>query len=111
MKKRTLNQTWVLCLRKWRWIVKMVREGTELSVPDLKDQWLRENGFFLGEEIVSCFFCTYNGNSGGMGPCENCPGVLVDYSFDCCAPGYNYCEEPIAFYKELLRLNRIRKGK
>ena len=103
MKKRTLNQTWVLCLRMWRWIVKQIREGSKLTVYELKSQWLSDNGF----EHVSgeCFFCDV------AATCSYCPGRLIDPDFSCDADAYDYRKNPAGFLKELLRLNRIRKGK
>lgn len=103
MKKRTLNQTWILCLRMWRWVA-----GQKGVISDLKIQWFSDNGF---EYIaLDCFFCDYtlNKKSGG---CKACPGRLVDPTFSCTTKKYNYEYNSGAFYKELLRLNRIRKGK
>lgn len=99
MKKRTLNQTWTLCLRMWRSIAK-TKNG--MDVIDLKQQWVEDNEI---ENLngSNCFFCDY-ANS-----CSQCPGRLVDPDFRCENPEYNYEDKPVAFYKELLRLNRIRK--
>jgi hypothetical protein len=36
---------------------------------------------------------------------------LVDSHFNCCDTEYEYAYKPVEFYKELLRLNRIRKAK
>ena len=104
MKKRTLNQTWTLCLRMWKWIAKQVREGSKRSVEELKSQWLLDNGFVGVED--NCFFC----DSVETCSCDDCPGRLVDPDFDCATFAHNYENRPEAFYKELLRLNRIRKG-
>ena len=103
MKKRTLNQTWVLCLRMWRSIAKEWREGTDVFI--LKVEWIRKNGFRPHEVGGNCFFCDYTES------CSTCPGKLVDDSFHCESPEYHYERNPIAFYAELLRLNRIRKEK
>lgn len=109
MKKRTLNQTWVLCLRMWRSISKAWPKTTR-TVSTLKVNWLTENGFngFGYEVEANCFFCQYA--TGDIG-CHSCPGRLVNPDFDCNADDYNFDSNPPAFYKELLRLNRIRKGK
>lgn len=101
MKKRTLNQTWILCLRMFRWIIK--QENVEERIGTLKYQWISDNGF--GYVPAHCFFCDF-----GKGSCRKCPGKLVDPNFQCTAPDYHYSLKPKAFYKELLRLNRIRKG-
>ena len=108
MRRRTLNQTWVLCLRMWRWIAKVwTLDGP--SVHDLKSLWLRNNGFTEGID-ANCFFCDYNCRFKDEG-CESCPGYLVDSSFSCGSATYDYETKPVAFYKELFRLNRIRKVK
>lgn len=107
MKKRTLNQTWILCLRMWRWIVKMKAKHPRRWVSTLKKQWLRENRIkIVGNH--NCFFCEFiNDNIG----CGECPARLIDISFSCHRIGYHHIRKPAAFYKELLRLNRIRKAK
>ena len=106
MKKRTLNQTWTLCLRMWRWIIKMKAEGSRKWIFTLKKQWLRENRIkIVGDH--DCFFCEFNDDVNNR--CERCPGTLVNSNFSCCNLMYHYAHESAAFYKELLRLNRIRK--
>ena len=80
-------------------------EGSKKDIIYLKIQWLHENGFRDGGVSANCFFCNYQST------CTQCPGRLVDPHFDCHAKEYYYGEKPGAFYKELLRLNRIRKGK
>lgn len=45
MKKRTLNQTWTICLRMWRSISKIWVEGDDII--ELKTEWLEENGFTI----------------------------------------------------------------
>jgi len=108
MKKRTLNQTWILCLRMWQWIKKVwTPDGP--SVHDLKSQWLKNNGFTESID-ANCFFCDYNHQLEKDG-CWSCPGRLVTSSFSCDSATYDYETKPVAFHKELLRLNRIRKAK
>lgn len=104
MKKRTLNQTWTLCLRMWKRIAKEWDGDVNNSVWDLKFKWLKENEF-IGLK-GACFFCDVAGDD-----CYLCPGYLVDSSFVCSNDSYDYESNPVAFYKELLRLNRIRKAK
>ena len=103
-KKRTLNQTWILCLRMWRWIAK-VWTPNGLSVCELKSQWVIDNGFRNYEVYGNCFFCSLAES------CWECPGRLIDPDFSCLNRDYDYEEKPVEFYKELLRLNRIRKAK
>jgi len=47
----------------------------------------------------------------GVENCMECPGALTDPDFDCTHNGYYYSVYPVKFYKELLRLNRIRKAR
>lgn len=114
MKKRTLNQTWTLCLRMWRWIAKVWQTPRyrRYDVVALKIIWLRKNGFrYIWSD---CFFCDCRENetdNDDEGCNEACPGALVDPDFDCMEDAYYYRWKPVEFYKELLRLNRIRKAK
>lgn len=106
MKKLTLNETWRLCLSMWRWIAKQWREGTELTVGQLKRLWLEKHeheGVYL-----NCFFCEYRYSRGN---CENCPGALVDSAFRCGNSEYEWCKNPIGFYNKLRSLNRKRLAK
>lgn len=106
MKKKTLNQTWVLCLRMWRHVAKVwIEDG--ISVEILKMKWLNENGFGEDDILSSCFFCEHIRYIVG---CYSCPGRMVDPKFDCERPEYRHWSNPPAFYRELLRLNRIRKA-
>ena len=106
MKKRTLNQIWTLCLRMWRSISKVWTEDGP-DIHELKVRWLEENGINEDDIYCNCFFCDY-----AEGACLiKCPGKLVDFHFSCDKEAYNYESNPVAFYKELLRLNRIRKVK
>ncbi len=106
MKERTLNQTWILSLRMWRSIAAIKAKGSRKQVFTLKRQWLRKNGIIVKGDH-DCFFCEYNNRED---VCENCPGKLVDYDFSCQREKYQHTRKPAAFYKELLRLNRIRKA-
>jgi len=109
-KKRTLNQTWTLCLRMWRWIAKVWQTPRyrRYDISDLKRIWLKKNGYKNGL-WCDCFFCDYK--SRGV-PCSvGCPGAMVDRNFRCTRFNYHWIRKPIEFYKELLRLNKIRKAK
>ena len=123
MKKLTLNQTWVLCLRMWRWIAHKWEEGD--VVWKLKDQWLIDNGYSDIDLQHDCFFCEWavlqrlskrneiqkrSEYIHGQGCKKWCPGCKVDSEFNCRNSKYNYDLKPKAFYAELLRLNQIRKG-
>jgi len=110
MKKRTLNQTWVLCLRMWRWIAKVWQTPRykQYNVLKLKEIWLRKNGFEPESLRAHCFFCDYKRQ--GTLCHQTCPGALVDSCFNCYHYDYDFEDKPVEFYKEILRLNRIRKG-
>ena len=111
-KKRTLNQTWVLCLRMWRWIAKVWQTPRyrQYNIKKLKKIWLRKNGFPKSCLRGDCFFCEHK-NICGRDFCDDgCPGSFVDPDFNCCNSDYHYADKPVEFYKELLRLNRIRKA-
>jgi len=115
MKKRTLNQTWVLCLRMWRaaakeLVGKIINDYD--TIDRFKRRWMEENGFGSEKIKSNCFFCDYVGKDENGDPdCTTCPGALVDPYFDCCDDEYYFRYYPQKFYEELLRLNRIRKGK
>lgn len=105
MKKRTLNQIWIFCLRMWRSVSKAKAKNKRRWISVLKRQWLTDNGF--KNLSGNCFFCDETPEDS----CALCPGRLVDPTFNCCRADYHYKHKPSAFYAELLRLNRIRKGK
>jgi hypothetical protein len=90
----------------WRWIAKVWVKGKD--VEKLKRRWLRDNGFTASPLSSNCFFCNYITSAEH---CDGCPGRLVDSSFSCFREAYNFEQNPPAFYRELLRLNRMRKAK
>lgn len=111
-KKLTLDETWKYCLQMWKWIVEQIKNGNNLSLSFLKYEWLRQNGFASESVRLGCFFCEYREKSGLN--CEEeygCPAQKIDKTFDCVSPHIHYSRNPEAFYAELLRLNKIRKGK
>lgn len=117
-KNLTLNQTWTLCLRMWRWIAKVLQTPRyrRYDVCQLKGIWFRKNGFNPKMNPTTCFFCNYainycGSDEGVFDFCDACPGHLVDQKFTCSDRYYCYRYKPVKFYKELLRLNRIRKAK
>ena len=78
MRKRTLNQTWTLCLRMWRWIAKVWQTPhyKRYGVYQLKKIWRKKTVFTLYD--VNVFFCDYT----VVEVCDECPGNLVDSNFD-----------------------------
>jgi len=111
--KLTLAQTWKLCLQMWKWIVKEIEKGTDLSVESLKQEWIDEHGYKAIEN--DCFFCDYGGSNmgyeGDASGCTNCPGRAVSKRFSCCAKSYHYYHKPKKFYQKLLELDAERKKK
>ncbi len=117
MKKLNLNETWEKCLDgMWKWVIERVRVGDVRNVDELKGDWLDDNNF---EDYIEydCFFCDYAKTHLSKKPfnpnrlscyCESCPAVKIDKTFDCLANEYHYARNPIKFYKELVRLNKIR---
>jgi hypothetical protein len=89
----------------WRSIAK--KWTGRIPIWKLKARWLKANGFSADVIESNCFFCDDGKDFFG---CTRCPGKLVDRNFSCANTNYNYEEKPVAFYKELLRLNRIRKA-
>ena len=113
MKRLTLDETWVLCLKMWKWIAKEVRADKKAgkdSVNALKQEWAEKHEF---ENIhQDCFFCEYAQRRDGLQDCRLCPAKRVDKDFHC-MDAYEccFCCYPIAFYKKLLELNKIRLAK
>lgn len=105
MKKLSLDKTWFYCLKMWRWIARQIKAHPYSSVEVLKTKWLEKNGF---KSVISgCFFCAYG--TRWSAACLNCPAKKVDRDFHCFGHReYHYCKKPIAFLKEITRLNRIR---
>lgn len=112
-KRLTLNQTWALCLRQWKWVIKklaqmdnMTPDELVLIIDNLKEQWLDEHGFNKNTLACNCFFCEYSRQNRSM--CESCPGRLVSRRFYCECKTYDYQRRPGKFYKKLLTLNAKR---
>ena len=111
----TLNETWVQCLKMWKWIAKIHEDGD--SVCDLKGHWLFAHGF---NRVVYhyCFFCDWSRHHGarsctGLMSSDhcNCPAGKIDPEFICNSRGYNYDRKPDEFYHKLVELNKIRLTK
>lgn len=104
--KYTLQETWDLCLKMWRWIADYYMPGD--SIVQLKRQWLKLHG--LGEAGIteSCFFCHSTAVCpGAKQDCNVCPGKAADPSFSCMTRRYHYYNEPKKFYREIARLHKI----
>lgn len=117
MKRLTLDETWKNCLSMWRWIAKEKENENADGVWALKRQWIEENDLETHEVQNKCFFCEYDRENSGINPdrhtdsCPDCPGSIVDPSFDCYHPDYDFEADPIAFYNKLVSLNRKRLKK
>ena len=109
MKKLNLDETWTLCLKMWKWIAKKRRESSyKLSVYRLKEEWLTKHGFDPDTVMDTCFFCEYRIARKDTDECYLCPAVKVNPDFRCSNSSYHYAYKPIAFYKKLAELNKIR---
>lgn len=103
--KLSLEKTWVECLRMWKWITQIGLPLTEEDVVALKHLYLTANGHNQHTILNDCYFCDYS-----SGLCVKCPGTLVDPNFNCM--GYmHYEEDPIGFYRLLIKLNKKRLSK
>ncbi len=113
MKKRTLSETWRLCLEMWKWIDEEI-EAKGLNYwkhIDLKQRWLKKHRI-RGNIRFNCFFCHYAfEHAQEKDPCLACPGKLVNKSFHCGNRRYDWCTNPYAFYKKLVSLNKTRLKK
>lgn len=112
MKKLTLNQTWRLCLKMWKWIAKQIRDGSKLSVDKLKRKWLKTH---TKDAITNdCYFCEYDQlhstKRDGPNGC-NCPGNRIEKDFGCMNSDYHFEHKPLKFYAKLLELDKKRKAK
>jgi len=118
--KITLDESWELCLKQWKWIakqiVKMKRTGDLYSVKQLKREWCDKNNFKLPSRCSNCFFCLYSithptkSNPDKSIVC-NCPAQKVDKHFDCQTWEYNYTQKPLKFYAKVRKLNNVRLKK
>ncbi len=118
MKRLNLDETWVLCLAMWKWIAQQVRAaikaGKAWDVNNLKAKWCRKHGYSHIDWL--CFFCEYILHN-NRSSCKtsrispHCPGRKVDKKFNCQNKEYQFENKPIAFYKKLLALNKIRLAK
>ena len=114
MKRLSLDKTWEDCLLMWKWLSKKVTDDPHADIDDLKETYTDVKEYNL---VQNCFFCEYADRhlkeTDEMYPftsCTNCPGKKVDKGFNCLEyPKYN--ENPIEFYKLLVRLDKIRRVK
>lgn len=123
MKKLTLEQTWVACLKMWRWVCKEVKRRnitpSVSSITSLKYEWLRNKGYIT--PVDSCFFCDYDYRY--EADCRLCPAGRMEggYEFWCelnrnPSDNDDWCDfawfiDPHAFLRKLKSLNRKRKAK
>ena len=109
MKKLTLDETWVLCLKMWRWIAKVKRAGSTSQVAALKRRWLKSHGFKGVSINHECFFCEYDDQR--RGGCKSCPAKRVDKNFGCRDEADDCFWNPNGFYNKVNRLNKKRLAK
>lgn len=115
MKRLTLDQTWVECLKMWRWIVRQVKVAKakrgSWGTDGLKQQWLAAHGYEPSKISSTCFFCDWDDKYIASGCCSRCPAVMIEKDWTCSEARHYYLCKPIAFLAELNRLNRIRLKK
>lgn len=117
MRRLTLDETWTLCMKMWRWIAKQIRKDPLSDVEGLKEEWLDNNGWDRVSLSDECFFCEYNYQHHKMGrdSCSKCPARMVDKSFGhygcVIVDKWNYTTNPLAFYAKLQKLHKIYKAK
>lgn len=114
----TVDETWELCLKMWKWISRQCKgkgwRWCKRNVSRLKIEWLLANGFEAGEFSQNCFLCDRTTPRGEFGfDCSKCPGLKVWPEFDCADSkdypiGMFFIRQPREFYAELKRLNKIR---
>lgn len=121
MKKLSLDETWRLCLKMWKWIAKQIRKyknfhqlsiaGKTEIIFQLKRKWCRKNKY--NTLNFDCFFCEYAKNSSYTSRnCEeNCPARKIDKEFNCHNLKYDFIRRPITFYNKLVSLNKKRLAK
>ena len=110
MKKLTLDQMWVLCMKQWRWIIWHWRRDNTLNIRNLKEAWCEE----LWKDVAhSCFFCEYSitdevkRNRPVNQWCNECP-LTKEFGIDhACEKSLDWQHDPEGFYKEIKRLHKI----
>ena len=106
MDKLTLDQTWIKCLKMWKWVVKHHHKNRD-DVINLKYSYLKMCHIEPYQISNLCYFCNVAISAGYA--CENCPGKLVDPIFNCRNPKYNYCKKPEKFLAKLKQLNKQKR--
>lgn len=117
MKRLTLDETWALCLKMWKWIAKEVRAANKAEKPwdvsELKWDWCKKHRY--RRLYYYCFFCEYVEKRKYKCCRENisllCPPRKIDKDFNCQKKAYQFEKHPIKFYKKLVELNKIRLAK
>ncbi len=102
--KISLDRTWNLCDEMWKWIKREKQTYSLKSVPELKGEYLIEEGTSNLEG--NCYFCEYSGEK-----CDNCPGKEIDSDFACNSPDYNYYTKPIEFSNKISEMKKLRDNK
>ena len=117
----TLEETWQLCIKMWKWIVaewekleERPVEEVEIWVNGKKSLWLESNGYGDVDIDSDCFFCEWvkKHTTDKIRNCVSdklCPGCMVDKNFSCYKAGWD--SDPPRFLKEIMRLDKIRKAR
>lgn len=103
MKRLTIDETWEQCLAMWKWISEKC-EGMDIGgtvIDQIKVEYMESNGMKEDEVLCDCFFCDECSQA-----CDECQFAI--YAGEHCTVENLYSEDPVAFYAELKRLNKIR---
>jgi hypothetical protein len=109
-----LNEVWSECIRMHKDISENPLTYKDYGRP--KITWLEKNGYDYTTISHQCFFCQYAKASDpehqsspfSEKGCQECPGVLVDPSFNCLSSEYDYACYDSRFVNELEHLNKQR---
>jgi hypothetical protein len=102
-------------MTQWDWMIEQREKGDNRHIDVLKEEWCEKNGYEK-KLVYDCFFCEYSRQHGAdprsysttIGLDCNCPAKKIDEEFRCTEGEYHYARNPLAFYKKLKQLNRIR---
>ena len=126
--KLTLHETWLYCMKMWKWVINELSIRKDVHPRDLKGEWI--NRFYRKNDKIrhNCFFCQYVVNFIGKDvydkweDCNYCPGRLIDSEFHCelyrepdnkqdnkyyihAFNEYYWIAQPEEFYKKLQKMH------
>ena len=113
-REMTLEEAFVNCIDMWVYICdQLPEEFYELSETE-KENLIEtlKHDYVGGDMHNACYFCEYAAqvDKDSLVRCCYCPGQLVQKSFRCDSPEYNYIDDPVKFLEKVQQLNEIRKA-